>query len=238
MKIFRGLLLAALLILGITPVEANKKHQTAMNSTFVLYGNSVSRSIIGKPLCTVFAYKKAPDGYYLMTAGHCFVNNGAPADVTYSVASGQITEKPDYQPVELLNAVDDGKMDVAEVHLKTSKQYPILELQDAPVKIDDEVFYAGYPEIVSQVVYTGRIGSPIIQKACDDEDGDLCTGRFLVQTGGGPGASGSPVISEKTGKVVGILEGHVFENGVAVVPSLAIDGYYAKVGHAVKPKNE
>ena len=209
-----------------------------MLSTFVLYGNSAQAQVVGKPLCTAFVYKKAPDGYYLMTAGHCFVGNGAPPDVTYSVVSGQITDKPDYQPVELLNAVDDGKMDVAEVHLKTLKQYPILELQDAPVAIDDKVFYVGYPEMITQAVYTGRVGSQIIPKSCDDVDGDLCTGRFLVQTGGGPGASGSPVMSERTGKVVGILEGHVFENGVVVVPSPAIDGYYARVGHAVKPKNE
>ena len=243
MKFFRGLLLAVVLIFGIMPAEANKRHQAARQSTFVLYGNSKQANVIGKELCTAFVYKKAPDGYYLMTAGHCFVGAGAPLDVTYSVASGQIVEKPDYQPVELLNAVDDGKMDVAELHFKTSKTYPVLELQDAPVKIDDKVFYVGYSEMVSQQLYTGRVGSEIIQKSCaqpasffNEAEPDLCTGRFLVQTGGGPGASGSPVMSERTGKVVGILEGHVFENGVVVVPSLAIDGYYARVGHAVKPK--
>jgi hypothetical protein len=247
MKFF-GLLLAALLVFGSLSAHArvNKKHQAAMQSTFVLYGNSKQADVVGKPLCTAFVYKAAPDGYYLMTAGHCFVDNGAPEDVTYSVASGQITDKPDYQPVELLNAVDDGKMDVAEVHLKTSKKYPILELQDAPVKIDDKVFYVGYSEMVSQQLYIGRVGSEIIQKSCaqpasffNEAEPDLCTGRILVQIGGGPGASGSPVISERTGKVIGIFEGHVFENGVVVVPSLAIDTYYAKTGHAVKVlKNE
>lgn len=233
MKFLRGLLLAATLIFVSVPASAtNKNHQKAQAATFVLYGRSVSRGIDHKELCTAFAYKKAPDGYYLLTAGHCFIGTNAPVDVTYVVAQGQIVSDPkNLQPVEVLNAVDDGKMDVAELHLKTDNKYSILKLDENPTKIDDEVFYVGYPEMVVQAVYMGRVSSEIISKSCDEGEGDLCTGRFLVQTGGGPGASGSPIINEHTGRVVGILEGHVFENGVVVVPALAIDDYYAKVGH-------
>lgn len=237
MKVLRGLLLAACLAFGTTSAGATSyKHEKAMQATFVLYGRSTGSGIDHKALCTAFAYKEAIDGYYLLTAGHCFIGTGAPEDITYLVADGQIVADPkNLQPVEVLNAVDDGKMDVAELHLKTTKKYPILELDDKPVKIDDKVFFVGYPEMVSQVVYTGRVGSQLIQKTCDDGyEGDLCTGRFFVQTGVGHGASGAPVISEKSGKVVGVVEGHLFENGVAVVPAPAIDVYYAKAGHAIK----
>jgi hypothetical protein len=240
MKILRGLLLATCLLFGTMPADATSgKHQRAMKATFVLYGHSESRGAT-PPLCTAFVYKKAPDGYYLMTAGHCF-SSRAPEDATYLVAEGQVTDKPVLQPVEVLNHVDNGAMDVAELHLKTKKKYPILELSDESVKIDDKVFYVGYPEILVQVVYTGRVGSNMMQTEGPDKNDpcELCVGRFLVQTGGGPGASGSPIISERTGKVVGILEGHVFENGVVVVPALSIEGYYTKVGHSqVPPKNE
>ena len=240
MKVLRGLLLAACLAFGTLSADATSyKHEKAMQATFVLYGRSDSRHVDHKALCTAFAYREAQDGYYLLTAGHCFINSNAPDDVVYLVADGQIVADPkNLQPVELLNAVDDGKMDVAELHLKTSKKYPILELDDKPVKIDDKVFYVGYPEMVSQVVYTGRVGSELMQKSCADiYEGDTCTGRILVQTGGGPGASGSPVISEHTGKVIGVLEAHEFENGVAVVPAPAIKDYYSKVGHSVPIKN-
>lgn len=236
MKTIRNLLLAACLVFAVQPsVAANKKHERALNSTFVLYGRSVEKRIDHHALCTAFAYKKTTDGYLLLTAGHCFTA-GAPADATYLVAEGQVKDNPALQSVEVLNHVDDGNMDVAELHLKTTKKYTVLDLDKKPVKIDDKVFYVGYPEIVAQAVYTGRVSSNIIESDGPDplDPCGLCKGRFMIQTGGGGGASGSPIISERTGKVVGILEGHLFENGVVVVPAPAIEAYYTKKGHVIK----
>lgn len=237
MKVLRGLLLAVFLIVSSTALDAsvNKKHQRALGATFVLYGHSEQHQVDHHPLCTAFAYKKVSDGYLLMTAGHCF-SDEAPSDATYLVANGQVVENPNnLESVEVLNHVDDGKMDVAELHLKTNKKYPVLELDNVPTQIDDKVFYVGYPQMVSQVVYTGRIGSNIIEN--NPRQCDICIGRVLMQSGGGPGASGSPVINEKTGKVVGILEGHVFENGIIIVPSTKIHYYYLKQGHENHSKN-
>jgi hypothetical protein len=234
MKVLRGLLLLALLIFGAAPIGAtSRKHEKAEQATFVLYGRSAERQMDHRELCTAFVYKKVPDGYLLLTAGHCFTPE-APSDATYLVAQGQIVDNPDLQPVEVLNHVDNGVMDVAEIHLKTKKKYPVLELDNHQTQIDDKVFYVGYPEMVSQVVYTGRIGSNELQTLGPDkmDPCDICKGRILVQTGGGPGASGSPLISESTGKVVGVLEGHVFENGVLMVPVPMIEAYYDKVGHS------
>jgi S1-C subfamily serine protease len=240
MKILRGLLLAACLIFGSQPmIAANKKHETALKSTFVLYGRSELRHQNHHALCSVFAYKKAEDGYFLITAGHCFTGDDVPSDVQYFVADGQVTDTPNLQPVEVLNYIDDGKMDVAELHLKTTKQYAVLELDSKLTQIDDKVFFVGYPEIIAQTVQTGRVSSaPLESVGNPNEPCDICVGRILVQFGGGPGASGSPVISERTGKVVGIVEGHVFENGVVVVPTPLIQGYYAKAGHAVKAESK
>jgi len=230
MKILRGLVLAACLVLGGSHVDAaSNKHQKAEQATFVLYGRSLHQGIDHRPLCTAFVSQKVSDGYILTTAGHCF--DGGPDDATYLVARGQIVDKPELQSVEFLNHIDDGNMDVAELHLKTTKEYPVLEFDKVPAGIDDKVFYVGYPMMVSQVVYTGRVGSNELQTLGPDGECDICKGRILVQIGGGPGASGSPVISERTGKVIGILEGHLFENGVVVVPAPAIEIYYTKVGH-------
>lgn len=235
MKFLRGLILAACLVFGVTHADArvNKNHQKAAAAAFVLYGRSEEREVDHHALCTAFAYQKTPDGYVLLTAGHCF-SPDAPKDATYLVAEGQVTDNPVLQPVEVWNHIDNGVMDVAELHLKTTKVYPILELDEKPVKIDDKIFYVGYPEVVSQVVFTGRIASGLIKSQGPDKSDpcDICIGRVLAQIGGGPGASGSPVISERTGRVVGVLEGHIYENGVLVVPSTSINAYYAKVGHA------
>lgn len=230
MKFLRGLILTVCLIIGESHADAtNKKHEVVQRATFILYGSSPQRGRANRPLCTAFVYKKAADGYFLITAGHCFI-----VETDYSVAEGQIVDKPALQSVEMLNHVDDGKMDVAELHLKTTKQYPVLEFEQKPAEIDDKVFYVGYPEMASQVVGTGRVESNLLETEGPDkmDPCDICKGRFLAQVNGGPGASGSPLISEKSGKVLGIVEGHIFENGVVIVPAPAIESYYNKVGHS------
>ncbi len=235
MKFLRGLLLGiCILFASHSLIAANHKHQKAEQATFVLYGQSKEEHVEHHGLCTAFAYKKAPDGYYLLTAGHCFQHD-TPEDATFAVTSGQITDNPVLQPVEVLNYVDDGKVDVAELHLKTTKKYPILEFDKEPVNVEDKTFYVGYPEMVSQIVFTGRVASSFVQSdGPSDDPCGVCVGRIVVQTGGGPGASGAPVLSERTGKVIGIVEGHVFENGVMIVPVSVISDYYLKVGHAIK----
>lgn len=231
MKLLSLIASSLVLLFGGVP---STQHQKALQSTFVLYGRSLERKVDHKPLCTAFVYKQAPDGYYLLTEGHCFEGK-VPADITYAVASGDIAEKPQLQEVEVLSRIDDGITDVAELHLKTAEKYPVLELSDTSTQIDDEIFWVGYPEMISQVLYTGRVSSLPMQTSCMetiDDETDLCKGRFLVQTSSAPGASGSPVISEKTGKVVGILEGHVFDNGTVVVPVSVIKSFLQK-DHAI-----
>jgi len=234
MKVLRAVTLAACLVFASSAQAVNKNHERAQKATMVLYGHSDERHMT-IPLCTAFVYEKSTDGYFLLTAGHCFDEN--PADATYYVAD-QVIEDPqveDLQPVEVLRHVDDGKMDAAELHFKTKKVYEVFELDNKPTKIDDKVFYVGYPEMLTQVVYVGRVSSGPIKVAghVGRAECDICRGRILIQDGGGPGASGSAVISEKTGKVIGILEGHVFENGVVVVPTPLLNVYLSQ-----QPKKE
>jgi hypothetical protein len=229
MKALRALALAVCLVFVTSVSASNKNHERAQKATLVLYGHSDSADKT-LPLCTVFAYEKASDGYFLLTAGHCFDEN--PEDIKYYVADDVIEDPQVYQlqAVEVLRHVDNGKMDAAELHLKTSKVYEVLELENKPTKIDDKVFYVGFPEMLTRVTYVGRVASNPIQVAgkVGRAECDICKGRILMQNGGGPGASGAPVISEKTGKVVGILEGHVFENGIVVVPTPAINIYLSE----------
>lgn len=227
MKLLSLIALSLMLLFG---GVTSTQHQKALQSTFVLYGRSLERKVDHKPLCTAFVYKQAPDGYYLLTEGHCFEGK-VPSDITYAVANGNIAEKPELQAIEVLSHIDDGITDIAELHLKTTEKYPVLGLSDIPAQIDDEIFWVGYPEMVSQVLYTGRVGSLPMQTSCQentDDELDLCKGRFLIQAASAPGASGSPVISEKTGKVVGILEGHIFDGGAVVVPVSIIKNFLQK----------
>jgi hypothetical protein len=234
MRFLRAAILSLCLIFATQASAVNKNHERAQKATLVLYGHSEQRDVT-VPLCTVFVYEKSTDGYFLLTAGHCF--DDAPEDATYYVAD-RVIENPQVKQLEVVDVlrhVDDGKMDAAELHLKTKKVYEVLELENTPTKVDDKVFYVGYPEMLTQVTYVGRVASNPIEVvgSIGGQECDICKGRILIQDGGGPGASGSPIISEKTGKVVGILEGHVFENGIVVVPTPALNIYLSQ---KIQPK--
>lgn len=229
-KMKRILSVVLALFLSVSPAfSMSKKHEKALAATFVLVGHSDSRGVDRRPLCTAFAYEKLSDGYMLLTEGHCF--SGAPDDATFAVAED--LNDNDVQPVQVIRYENDKGNDVAELYLKTKKEYPVLKLESKNAQVDDKVFFVGFAEMVAKSVLVGRVSA----SSAEDPSGgecDMCNDkRMLVQIGGGPGASGSPVISEKTGKVVGILEGHVYENGSVVVKVSSVKDFLA---HAALPR--
>lgn len=227
-KFLLCLSLSLAMALGAAPGTAlkNKKHQAAWDGTFVLYGTSES---VGKTLalCSAFIYEKTADGYKLLTAGHCFLENGAPADVKYSIDT-DVHEKPELQPVTLLRAIVDGTTDAAEIELKTKNVYPVLHLADALPNLEDKVYSVGFPETVEKEIVAGQVTGLIIPTVCDEGDLKICKGRFILSLPGGPGASGSPILSEKSGQVLGILEGIVGRTNVVIMPTKTIKQWLDK----------
>lgn len=193
----------------------------------VLYGESQSRGIAAQALCTVWAYQKVDDGYLLLTEGHCVDPSDSPDDAKYFVADLGASSEHEGQPVEVVKWQNDSRMDAAELHLKTTDKYEVLDLSYQYPQVEDKVFYVGYPEMVNKTLLVGQVSSGVNQ--IDDKECEgICKGRISVQIGGGPGASGSAVIDERTGKVIGLLEGHMYENGVMVVPAPAIRSFLEK----------
>lgn len=216
----KRLALAVLLILlSVIPVRGQVQgargfEKTAMDATFALYGrldDPKTGERIQHFLCTAFAIQKDATGYVIMSAGHCVVDS--PAEVTFGVAEDMDAE---VQPVTVMSARLEKGEDYFLVHLATSKQYPVLELGDesseslGDVEINPNFSYGlgkqlGHPQIAQS-----QITHPM--------DCPKCVGQILLHAFGGPGGSGSPVISSSTHKVIGILVSILESDGMGTEP--------------------
>lgn len=224
-----SVLLAVALAVAPALAGMSKLHKKAWDAALVLYGESQSRNVSAKDLCTTTAYEQVADGYLLLTEGHCIDPNetGAPDDVEYFVGPLGAKSEKDGEPVEVVKYQNDGDVDAAELHLKTKRQYVVLPLAYQNPQVDDAVFYVGYPGMFNKVLEAGRVAGEVGQIASPKNEG-VDKGRMTIQIGGGPGASGSAIISERTGQIVGLLEGHLFEGGVQMVPASLVREFLSK----------
>lgn len=236
-----SLLLAIALMVAPAFAGQSKLHKKAESAALVLYGESVSSKVDALPICTAEAYERVSDGYLLLTEGHCIDpdETGAPDDVKYFVGPLGAKSEKDGEPVEVMKWQNDGEVDAAQLHLKSSKHYEVLPLAYQNPQVEDKVFYVGYPKMINKIIFVGQVASGV-GVVDDPRCQGICKGRIIIQIGGGPGASGSAIVSEKNGQIVGLLEGHLYENGVMMVPAQAIRSFLVKaeVKHERKIQEE
>jgi hypothetical protein len=245
----------ASMLLAIAPAFGREKGLTkqedkAWKSTFELYIRSEGQ-IAGA--CTATAVKKVQDGYVLITAGHCVEDKPG---IDYVVAE-EVTNPPfKTQPVQLISyhlsakcdesdphCTQDGRhLDVAFFFLKSSKDYPVIEIK--PIQepaLESKVFVVHFAQAFGKQVSRGVVSSYMLTdgaaKGHCQGDNDVCTGNFVVQLYAGSGASGSLVMNKK-GQPIGILIGG-FEGGYTIEP---VGKFYfdymnaLEKCHAVNPK--
>lgn len=216
------ILILALLLGSSTPAgvqEAKGFNKTALDSTFVLYGRMIdpqTKKVIAEPfVCSAFAYERDATGYLLLSAGHCI--DGTPVSATFTVSENLATEK---FPVTIVSAryagdAGDSAEDYTVFHLTTSKEYPVLALGDeSDESVGNETLNPNFAFGITKHLTHGVIVSQEIDHPVDCP----CRGTFLVHEFAGAGASGSPVISMATHKVIGILVGSVITDGFTVEP--------------------
>jgi Trypsin-like peptidase domain len=211
-----AILLFVLLVLPATAQvqQARGFDKQVMDATFVLYGqrdDPISHKHYQPFLCTAFIFQQDATGYLLMSAGHCV--DGSPVDGTFAVAEqmgGPVTAVTAVSA--RLTAVDD----YAVFHLTTTKKYPVLELgDDAQSYVGEETINPNFAfGLVKQVAH-GVISSQVITVP---DECSLCANQFAIHEQAGPGASGSPVISATTHKVIGLLRTTLDSAGFGVEP--------------------
>lgn len=200
-----------------------------MDATFVLYAH---KGLQSRPVCTAEAYAPRPDGYELLTAGHCIKDVNADS---YSVRE-QVGAALD-MPVTVYKAIENSQFDFAVLDLKTTRQYPTMDLGTIDGEaIGDSVINPNFAMAMVKQLSRGSISSDIIPESGQGEPS-----VFLCQLFSWNGASGSAVVDVRTHKVIGVLIYRFIDNhgvpqpaniGAGIEP---IDRFYAFMNAPVPP---
>ena len=169
------------------------------HSTFALYDMDDNPSSF---TCTAEAIAKTPEGYTLLSAGHCA------EDVKTFAVSEEIGGP--LMPVTVKKAYRGHGKDTADFtlfELKTTRKYPVMQIgTDDDLRVGTRVINVHFAEGAGEQLSYGYISSqPLLSsRICTPED-DGCLGNFFVQEFTGRGASGSAVVSLKTHKIIGLM---------------------------------
>ncbi len=163
------------------------------------------------------------------TAWHCVALPGK----KYEIKTQATTERKYYDyglkleakslllPAEKADEKDHWE-DWAVINVKDeSPDVPVLEIQcKYPIALGEQLAYMGFPTVTQGMAQHFSVG---IVNAIEKHK--KRTYHFTAQLTGGPGASGSPVISMKTGKVIGMVTRGVSSRGTLLSVGMeSVDG--------------
>lgn len=196
----------ALLVVGIAPPaqSASIEETFAKVSPAVgaLYAQTASGSM--EFLCTVTAVNKTEKHTEILTANHCVRK-----DVSYVVTfdgkmlhSARVFKVPaeDIDPQKYRRQYGQPTTDAALFVIDQVLDIPVVPLgNDADLSPGRSIVTVGYPLGVTKIRYMGIIAGRF------ERPGDGMDGYHILQIFGAPGSSGSAVIEEATGSVIGVL---------------------------------
>jgi Trypsin-like peptidase domain len=200
---------------GIQPAHGFEAQ--AMNATVAIIGaegTPGTKDFEEHFMCSAFVAQKLATGYLLLSAGHCV--SDVPSDVQYYESDTINGTRHQIVPVTARLTDDE---DVVMFFYETKQVYPVLELGDeSSDSIGDEILNPNFAEGWGKQLALGHIASQQLTDISHDLSCSMCHGVFMVHEFAGPGASGSPVISVKTHKVIGILTLELKDDGFGVEP--------------------
>jgi len=239
MKLLRGLILVATLFTS--PVFAQQQpaidfHKDLAKATLALYerhphtdaddfmfetstGKKVKKinsdPFVSSFTCTATVVDRPEEfTYILLTAGHCFDDNPVSK---YYVSEG-ISSDPTLQSVKILKKANTKKYDYAILELHSPHEYPVIKMNlgELPA-IETPVVNINYSFGLTQQLVKGFIGTSIMKEG--ETEGDR-PGRFIVEIGVGPGASGSAIVDDNSQEIIGLAEAVIpgFSIGTVVMP--------------------
>ena len=199
-------LLTLLLCLGLVVPAAAASYEEVFAkispSVGALYAQTSTGSI--EFLCTITVIKKTATQTELLTANHC-----SRKDVSYVVTfdgrrlySARVAKVPgeDIDPQKYRRQYNQPQVDAAIFVIDEALDIPAVALgTDTGLAPGRGIVTVGYPLGVTKIRYVGIIAGRFERPGADID------GYLILQIFGSPGSSGSAVIDETTGTVVGIL---------------------------------
>jgi S1-C subfamily serine protease len=225
MKKAIALFLVATLLTVISPGPARSTEpiaKTALQAAGLLYATDGQEKHF---LCSTFTFEHNGNKYELGTASHCVSGPDLPNNLQFSVKFDESSKTEYPAKVVAVGGENSEAGDVAVLEIETTDQLVVTPLSDEQVEVGDQVLYAGSPEALGKQLYYGLVSATKVNVPKTEGGQGAPQGwnnTMLVEMAGGPGASGSGVLSAKTGKVVGVLVGHP-PDGVGIIIVVRIE---------------
>lgn len=206
-------------------------------SVVILYRQTEAGSM--QMVCTATVFENIGDEARLLTAAHClmrFKDDGKPTlDRAPMFAS---LDEPDNKTFVRVTGEGYGSMatgnDFAVLRARFGRQLPVVALGDeSSERAGSAVVHVSAPYGIGKALFTGAIALPKIDRPLLDDDRQInWWGAMLIQGVAAGGASGSAIVSQSTGKIIGILVGH---NGPFVI-AIPISRVVEQINAAAKTK--
>ena len=182
---------------------------TLSQATLAVYEGKVgctedSCELKSRFICTATVVgKNGWGGYSGLTAGHCFEQELLNQGVNYYV-SETVNEKPILRKINVIKSDNSDRYDYGTFTFTSSRSYPVIEIDTVNVpEIGDKIVNSNFSLGVVKEVSEGTVVSGIVGEWAQQK---TLRRRYLVQIVFGPGASGSPIVDEKSHEIIGIVE--------------------------------
>ncbi|MDP2684271.1 MAG: serine protease [bacterium] len=190
-----------------------------------------------KYVCSAFAIKKTRRTYWFTTSSHCVSGNikgtnKSKIDVTkveLTIENRKTLNTETYYPkiIAIGNQLDSE--DFAILEFETDTDIPLLIFSLRDMHIGDEIVNVNYPGFLGDKYKPGKIKK--LHHLVDWKKHNVGVNWSDVILLSIPsythslGTSGSPILHAPTGKVIGIVSGHAWEDNIDDVVVFSIDKF-------------
>lgn len=220
-KIIATLVLAASLLFCSHSFAADNRAQFVQkvyNSVALLYGQTEDGGMRMK--CSATAYRKLEAGYRFASASHCVEGD---SDTKQKAGKYFITFDTEgsktFIPARLVEAGDRNVGDDFSIfEVLTDAKVDVTPLGDSDKIVTGEnVINVASPMGLGKQFFQGYVSSPHLDRPPLDAGEVQWTNVMLVFIGGGPGSSGSAIVSEDQKAIIGFLVGSMGSGNLGAI---------------------
>ena len=183
--------------------------------------------------CTATAYEKTAKGYRFVSASHC-VSGTTDAEQKQEkfFLSSDASDQKNFIAAKLIQAGDKNLGDDFSIYeVETDQKFNVIPLGDSSkLEAGDAMIDVAAPMGLGKQLFVGYVSLPKLDRPPVDAGEVKWTDLMLIQIGGGPGSSGSSIVSVDQKAIVGFLVGgSPTDIGKLCVPVSKFKTFLAKV---------
>lgn len=213
-KVLSSIVVALAMLCGIATAQTvvSPLSDRVFSAVTLLYTQDESGGMHMTCTATAYRYTEKTKTYRFASASHCVAGDSDDenAETHFFVTADPTGKTKAFIPAKLLKAGDRFAGDDFSIFEVTpdSPTFAVIPLGDnAALQNGDDVLDVASPLGLGKQFFRGYISAPVLDRPALDAGEVKWKNVMLVQIGGGPGSSGSAIVSVKQQAIVGFLVG-------------------------------